>query len=63
MYNAKSAGRTIFRFFEKAMETKAKERRLLEAHLKQAIADGSIEINYQPIVSLPDNRILTTAPH
>jgi diguanylate cyclase (GGDEF)-like protein/PAS domain S-box-containing protein len=58
MYEAKSSGRRTHRFFEKSMETKAKERRLLESDLRQAIADEQLEIYYQPIVALSDNHII-----
>ena len=58
MYEAKSSGRRTYRFFERSMETKAKELRLLESDLRQAIADQGMEIHYQPIVSLADNQII-----
>jgi diguanylate cyclase (GGDEF)-like protein/PAS domain S-box-containing protein len=58
MYEAKSSGRRTYRFFERSMETKAKERRLLEEDLRQAIANEELEIHYQPIVALTDNQIV-----
>ena len=58
MYEAKSSGRRTYRFFERSMETKAKERRLLESDLRRAIANEELEIYYQPIVSLADNQII-----
>jgi diguanylate cyclase (GGDEF)-like protein len=58
MYEAKSAGRRTYRFFELGMEKKAKERRLLETELRKAIEAGQIEVYYQPIVDLRDNAIL-----
>jgi len=58
MYEAKSSGRRTYRFFEKSMETKAKERRLLEEDLRQAIANEELEVHYQPIVSLANNQIV-----
>jgi diguanylate cyclase (GGDEF)-like protein len=58
MYEAKSAGRRTFRFFEVGMEKKAKERQLLEADLRDAIKSGAIEVYYQPVVDLHRNEIV-----
>jgi EAL domain-containing protein (putative c-di-GMP-specific phosphodiesterase class I) len=58
MYEAKSSGRRTHRFFEAAMERKAKERRLLETELRKAIEAGQIEVYYQPIVDLHRNEIV-----
>ncbi len=57
MYAAKSAGRRTWRFFEPAMDAHVRERRRLETDLRQAIADGALEVYYQPCISLQDNRI------
>jgi diguanylate cyclase (GGDEF)-like protein len=57
MYAAKSAGRRTYRFFEKDMDAQVKARRKLEMDLRQAIADGALEVYYQPCVSLADNSI------
>ena len=57
MYAAKSAGRRTFRFFEPEMDAQVQARRKLEIDLRQAIADGGLEVYYQPCVSLQDNRI------
>jgi len=57
MYAAKSAGRRTWRFFEPEMDARVKSRRILEIDLRQAIADGALEIHYQPCVSLCDNNI------
>ena len=58
MYEAKSAGRRTYRFFEAGMEKKAKERQLLEADLRNAIKSSAIEVYYQPIVDLYRNEIV-----
>jgi diguanylate cyclase (GGDEF)-like protein/PAS domain S-box-containing protein len=58
MYEAKSSGRRTYRFFEAGMETKARERRLLEIDLRAAIAENQIEVHYQPIVDLHRNEIV-----
>jgi diguanylate cyclase (GGDEF)-like protein len=57
MYAAKAAGRRTYRFFEPEMDARAKARRRLEMDLRQAIADGALEVYYQPCVSLLDNTI------
>jgi diguanylate cyclase (GGDEF)-like protein len=57
MYAAKSAGRRTWRFFEPEMDARVKSRRVLEMDLRQAIADGALEIYYQPCVNLYDNTI------
>jgi len=58
MYEAKSSGRRTYCFFEAGMETKAKQRRLLEIDLRTAIAENHIEVHYQPIVDLHRNEIV-----
>jgi diguanylate cyclase (GGDEF)-like protein len=57
MYAAKSAGRRTYRFFEPAMDAQVKARRNLEMDLRQAITDRTLEVYYQPCISLQDNRI------
>jgi len=57
MYAAKAAGRRTYRFFEPEMDAKVHERRQLEIDLRHAIAHGSLEVYYQPCLSLKDDRI------
>jgi predicted signal transduction protein with EAL and GGDEF domain len=57
MYAAKSAGRRTSRFFEPDMDAQVKARRKLEMDLRLAIADGELEVYYQPCVSLQDDKI------
>ncbi|MDR3483628.1 MAG: EAL domain-containing protein [Bradyrhizobium sp.] len=57
MYAAKSAGRRTYCFFKPDMEAQVRARHVLEVDLRQAIADGALEVYYQPCVSLRDNRI------
>jgi diguanylate cyclase (GGDEF)-like protein len=52
MYGAKSDGRRTYRFFERVMDARVRARRTLELDLRQAMAEGEFEIEYQPIVSL-----------
>ena len=57
MYGAKADGRRTYRFFEPAMDARAKALRTLELDLRQAIAQGGFEIYYQPLVNLRDNKV------
>jgi diguanylate cyclase (GGDEF)-like protein len=58
MYNAKSAGKRTHRIFEPELEKRAKDRRELEMELRKALASGSINVNYQPIVDLQTDQIV-----
>jgi len=57
LYGAKGDGRRTYRFFEAGMDARAKARRSLELELRQAIADGGLEVYYQPVVNLEDGKI------
>jgi diguanylate cyclase (GGDEF)-like protein len=57
MYEAKADGRRTYRFFESNMDARVKTRRILELDLRQAIMDGGLEVYYQPLVNLRDNKI------
>ena len=57
MYGAKADGRRTYRFFERDMDERVKARRALEIDLRNAIANGSLELHYQPLVNLTDNTI------
>jgi diguanylate cyclase (GGDEF)-like protein/PAS domain S-box-containing protein len=57
MYAAKSAGRRTYRFFEPDMDARVRARRQMEIDLRQAIMNKTLEVHYQPCVSLQDNSI------
>jgi len=57
MYRAKSDGRGRFRFFEPAFDRQMRERRGLEAALRNAVEDDALDLVYQPLVDLRTNRI------
>jgi len=57
MYSAKADGRRTYRFFEPAMDARVKALRALEIELRKAMAEGGLEIYYQPVVNLRDNEI------
>ena len=56
LYRAKADGRSVFRFFESQMDSEARERRLLEVELRDAIHNNELVLYYQPLVSAADAR-------
>ena len=54
LYRAKEEGRGMYRFFEAEMDSSARERRMLEIELRQALTDGEFVLHYQPLVSADD---------
>ena len=52
MYEAKASGRGYFRFFEPEMANAFEQRLQLENDLRRAIAEGELQLFYQPKVSL-----------
>jgi diguanylate cyclase (GGDEF)-like protein len=57
MYAAKAAGRRTYRFFEPEMDARVKARRVMEMDLRQAIAEGGLQMHYQPFLNLRDDKI------
>ncbi|MRV72800.1 EAL domain-containing protein [Duganella sp. FT92W] len=57
MYAAKEEGRNAYRFFTPPMHQQAKSRLLLANDLRQALADGQLQIWLQPIVDLSTGRV------
>ena len=56
MYEAKKAGKGMFRFYEPAMHRAALRRLDLKASLRRAIDEGNLVVHYQPIVELESRR-------
>ena len=56
LYRAKADGRSVYRFFESQMDSEARERRLLEVELRDAIGNDELVLYYQPLVSAVDER-------
>jgi diguanylate cyclase (GGDEF)-like protein len=52
MYQAKQAGRNMFRFFDAEVMGSSRERLSIEADLRQAIARGQFELHYQPKIDI-----------
>jgi predicted signal transduction protein with EAL and GGDEF domain len=57
LYAAKADGRGRWRVFEPEMDTRIQARRLLELELRNAVANGDITVNFQPIVDAMTRRI------
>lgn len=51
LYAAKNAGRGCFRFFDAAMDVATRERSLLRDDLEAALAEGQLDMVYQPQVN------------
>ena len=58
MYAAKGDGKARHAVFDPTMRARARSRLETEAELRQAIADGVFELNYQPIVDLTTSRVV-----
>ena len=57
LYRAKTSGRGTAAFFDAQMDIEARERRRLEADLRQAIAREQLRIVYQPLVATAGARV------
>lgn len=57
LYRAKNHDKGSFRFFESAMDAEAQERRLIELDLHDAIRNGELELYFQPLFALSENRV------
>ncbi|MBJ7370685.1 MAG: EAL domain-containing protein [Pseudomonas sp.] len=58
MYRGKNNGRAVFYFYEASFEQEQREQAHFEQELRQAIEELQILPYYQPIVSLPDQRLV-----
>lgn len=58
LYSAKVEGRGTVRPFDVAMSDAVRERRLMEAEIRQAIERGEFELYYQPIMRAASGRIV-----
>ncbi len=54
LYAAKGGGRGRFHFFSKDLQQTAKDRRILEEDLRDALSNGELSLSYQPIVNAKD---------
>lgn len=58
MYRAKNSGRGHYEMFDRAMHAEALTRLQIETDLRNAFERNEFFLNYQPIVSLADGRII-----
>jgi diguanylate cyclase (GGDEF)-like protein/PAS domain S-box-containing protein len=57
LYAAKGSGRGRFRFYASELLQVAEDRRVLEGDLRDALANGQIHLEYQPVVSSKSNTV------
>jgi diguanylate cyclase (GGDEF)-like protein/PAS domain S-box-containing protein len=58
MYNAKDAGRNIYRFFDDRMNQQAHEHLLLQNRLNQALFSAEFYLHYQPQMEIGSGRVI-----
>jgi diguanylate cyclase (GGDEF)-like protein len=58
LYAAKNGGRGQFRFYSADLKDEAEERSLIEADLREALANDQLELHYQPVVRTEDNMVV-----
>ncbi|MEI6737302.1 MAG: EAL domain-containing protein [Pseudomonadota bacterium] len=58
MYHAKAQGRSQYSFFREEMNGRVNERLLIENALRRAIDRSELYLDYQPIFSIPDKRVI-----
>ena len=57
LYRAKAEGRSRYRFFEAEMDAQMQARRAIELDLREAMARNELQVWYQPIFDLVENRV------
>ncbi len=57
LYAAKADGRGTFRRYDVSLDEKMRERRAIEAGLRLALAEGQMELHYQPLADAMSGRI------
>jgi diguanylate cyclase (GGDEF)-like protein/PAS domain S-box-containing protein len=58
MYQAKARGRNCYQFFDPELRDKAARRYAVETDLARALEHGQLRLEYQPLFSLHDRRII-----
>lgn len=58
MYAAKAAGKGRWRLYEPAMEEGREQRRRIAAELRESLAAGGIEVQFQPVVRASDEHVV-----
>jgi diguanylate cyclase (GGDEF)-like protein len=57
LYRAKADGRGVFRFFEPEMDAQLQAKRSIEVDLRDALTKGQLEVFYQPLFNIEEDRI------
>jgi diguanylate cyclase (GGDEF)-like protein/PAS domain S-box-containing protein len=58
LYDAKSEGGGVRKFFRRSMQTSSEQRHRLGSELRRALAEGQFELWYQPQVCLPASSLI-----
>ena len=58
MYRAKATGKARHVVFDAQMHAEVSRRMRLEGDLRRALADGQVQVAYQPVYQLPDERLV-----
>ncbi len=58
MFRAKDRGRNTYQFYDPAMNASMVERFELKNELRRAVEAGELELQFQPLLSIPDQRIV-----
>ncbi len=58
LYQAKARGRGRFSFFQAGLSAELERRKDMERELRRAVADGGLEVHFQPIVAVSRARIV-----
>jgi diguanylate cyclase (GGDEF)-like protein len=57
LYRAKEDERGRYRFFEKEMDARMRARHELECNLRSALANGELDLDFQPLLNLKRNEV------
>jgi diguanylate cyclase (GGDEF)-like protein len=57
LYRAKNEGRGAYHFFERGMDAKLQERRMIEIGLRRALVQNEFRLVFQPLFNLEEKRI------
>jgi diguanylate cyclase (GGDEF)-like protein len=57
LHRTKAEGRGVYRFFETGMDADMQDRCKLQLDLRKALANGELQLYYQPVVNLERNQI------
>lgn len=57
LYKAKDDGRSTYHFFETGMDAQLRQRRAIEMGLRQALEKNEMQLVYQPLLGLTENRV------